>query len=160
MEQLYTAQTACKVAGISQRCLDYWITTKLISPHSDYKAAGRKLFLFGFRELVQLRVVSAFRRAGLSLQKIRTAIEAVRKTSGKDWQACWLVTDGKNAYVANSSTSLETISGPRSGQMAFSILALGPTQKEVQNKLTKMRVTAFGPKRARGQVMRRRRVAS
>lgn len=160
MSDLYGAQTACRVARISQRCLDYWVTTELLAPHSVYQGESRTFFLFSFRELVQLRAISAFRKAGLSLQKIRSAIQKLRSRGQAEWQAGWLVTDGNHAYFAHNPATLEALTGSGSGQLAFSVLALGDTNREVKAKLVALEAQPFDPEQQRGRIVRFSRTAS
>jgi DNA-binding transcriptional MerR regulator len=154
MLELYSAQVACRVADISQRKLDYWIATGLLVPHSRYQSESRSLFLFSFRELVQLRAISAFRRAGLPLQKIRSAVRKMTSRGMAEWQSCWLVTDGKNAYLAHNPTTLESLTGSRSGQLAFSVLALQDAHRDVEAQLVALRAEPYAPSQARGRIVR------
>lgn len=139
MADLYRAQVACRVGAITPRTLDYWVTTALITPHSVYRGPGqlRDFFLFSFRELVQIRVVSALREAGLSLRRIRSALEALEARSGSDWQRAWLVTDAKRAYLVLDPATLETVGGDTSGQLAFAAVAMSKTHDEVSARLSR-----------------------
>jgi len=55
----------------------------------------------GFRDLIELRTVDAFRRAGLSLQQLRRAYEAAQQIVGEErpFSSARFRTDGKKLYL-------------------------------------------------------------
>lgn len=155
MGELFPARVACKVAGISPRKLDYWITSGVIAPHSVYRGPEerRDFFLFTYSELVQLRIVASLRQTGVSLQKIRDAVRTLRTRQGPEWHSLWLVSDGSEVLVVSKESIVETISGPKKGQLSFAIVAMGVAQEEVERDLTAMAQLRFLPERYRGQVL-------
>ncbi len=154
--QLYPARVACRVARISARNLDYWVTTRLVSPHSIYRGpnARREFFLFSFGELVQLRVIAALRRTGVSLQKIREALIAVKERAGTEWHALWLLSDGANIHIVRQTEILETLTGEHKGQLAFALVAMGSVSSEVQGALLRLDAVEFDGTKLPGKVHR------
>jgi len=154
--ELFPARIACRVAGISARSLDHWISSGLVSPHSVYRGPKQKrdFFLFAFEELVELRIISALRHTGVSLQRIRAALIVLKRDAGKDWQALWLVSDGTNVLVVRQPDVVETLTGPRKGQLAFALVALGSASNEVRGSLLKLQSTKFDEARYKGQLLR------
>lgn len=55
----------------------------------------------GFRDLVELRTIDAFRRAGLSLQQLRRAYQTAQKIVGEErpFSSARFKTDGKKLYL-------------------------------------------------------------
>ena len=140
----YSAGTACNLCGVTPRMLDYWVTTEVIQPvrvfecdYEDRQAGRRKAYhLFDFETLVQIKIVKDLRDAGLSLQGIRYAIRCLRNKHGQTWQAAWIAIDGKNILDRGDSPNvLESLAKGESGQLVFSVIALGATKKRIQREL-------------------------
>jgi DNA-binding transcriptional MerR regulator len=136
--KLYKSDVACDVCGITPRTLDYWVTTGVIAPSKGMrtKTHQRKYFLFTFEDLVRLKMVKGLRDAGASLGSIRTAISMLKEQPGSAWRKAWLITDGKSVFrPTNNVGILESLSKRESGQLAWSIIAVGKTQKWMRRKL-------------------------
>ena len=78
------ASTACKVAGITYRQLDYWARTGLVVPSVRDASGSGTQRLYSFRDIVVLKVVKRLLDAGVSLQNIRKAIETLRQWGEDD----------------------------------------------------------------------------
>jgi DNA-binding transcriptional MerR regulator len=68
----------CRVVGITYRQLDYWATTGLVEPSVRDAVGSGSQRLYSFEDIVTLKVVKRLLDAGVSLQRIRKAIEYVR----------------------------------------------------------------------------------
>ena len=83
MQQGYTGPEVCKITGISYRQLDHWTSTGLINASiRNIKGSGFHR-LYSFNDIVLVKLVNKLRDAGISLQKIRVALENVSKLLGK-----------------------------------------------------------------------------
>ncbi len=71
----YRGATACVAAGISYRQLDYWARTGLVEPGVRGAAGSGSSRLYGFRDILVLKIVKRLLDTGVSLQNIRTAVE-------------------------------------------------------------------------------------
>ena len=76
----YRGATACVAAGISYRQLDYWARTGLVEPSVRGAAGSGSQRLYGFRDILVLKIVKRLLDTGVSLQNIRTAVEHLRST--------------------------------------------------------------------------------
>lgn len=157
----YPAIVACDVCDVTPRMLDYWITTDVIQPSAvfecdprDERTTRRKAFhLFDFDALVHIKIIKDLRDIGLSLQRIRYAIKALRNKHGNAWQSAWIVTDGKTILKRMSSPQgLESLTRGEKGQLVFSVIALGETKKRIEKALKKgaERYTPFQIERYKG----------
>ena len=130
----YRAPLVCRLVGISYRQLDYWARTDLIKPSvQDARGSGSQR-LYSFPDVVQLKVIKRLLDAGMSLKRIRQAVEILRQQlrSERPLADVTLLSDGSTIYAATSPD--EVIDVFRRGQGVFGI-AVGPVQDELEGEL-------------------------
>jgi DNA-binding transcriptional MerR regulator len=155
VEVLYRSRVACQLARISQRTLDYWVETRLVRPRSVYRGPNqrRDFFLFGFEELLRLQIISALRRTGLSLQRVRAAVATLDARGEAAWKDAWLVADAEHAYLVHEPQTLETLTGKHAGQLAFTIVAVGTLEGALGERLARADIRPFPLPHHRGSVL-------
>jgi DNA-binding transcriptional MerR regulator len=131
----YRGVTACQAAGISYRQLDYWARTTLVSPSVRNAEGSGTQRLYSFRDLVVLKVVKRLLDAGVSLQNIRRAIEALRSRGVDDMAAITLISDGTTVYECRSPE--EVVDLLQGGQGVFGI-AIGGVWREIEGTLAEL----------------------
>jgi DNA-binding transcriptional MerR regulator len=131
----YRGTTACSVAGISYRQLDYWARTGLVVPSVRDASGSGTQRLYSFRDIVVLKVVKRLLDAGVSLQNIRKAIETLRRRGEEDLANVTLISDGTTVYECRSAE--EIVDLLQGGQGVFAIALSGPF-KEIQGSLAKL----------------------
>ncbi|MFI6761002.1 MerR family transcriptional regulator [Micromonospora sp. NPDC050417] len=129
----YRGVTACHAVGISYRQLDYWARTTLVVPSIRDASGSGTQRLYSFRDLVVLKVVKRLLDAGVSLQNIRKAIEALRSRGVGDLAGITLISDGTTVYECRSPE--EVVDLLQGGQGVFGI-AIGGAFKEIQGSLS------------------------
>ncbi|MGN9811745.1 MerR family transcriptional regulator [Micromonospora sp. BQ11] len=129
----YRGVTACQAVGISYRQLDYWARTALVVPSVRDASGSGTQRLYSFRDLVVLKVVKRLLDAGVSLQNIRKAIEALRSRGVEDLAGITLISDGTTVYECRSPE--EVVDLLQGGQGVFGI-AIGGAFKEIQGSLS------------------------
>ncbi|MFE9206679.1 MerR family transcriptional regulator [Micromonospora sp. NPDC007230] len=129
----YRGVTACHAVGISYRQLDYWARTGLVVPSVRDASGSGTSRLYSFRDLVVLKVVKRLLDAGVSLQNIRRAIEALRSRGVEDLAGITLISDGTSVYECRSPE--EVVDLLQGGQGVFGI-AIGGAFKEIQGSLS------------------------
>ena len=130
----YRAPLVCRLVGISYRQLDYWARTDLIKPSvQDARGSGSQR-LYSFPDVVQLKVIKRLLDAGMSLKRIRQAVEILRQQlrSERPLADVTLLSDGSTIYAATSAD--EVVDVFRRGQGVFGI-AVGPVQDELEGEL-------------------------
>lgn len=128
----YRGATACSAAGISYRQLDYWARTALVSPSIRTASGSGTQRLYGFRDILVLKIVKRLLDAGVSLQNIRTAVEHLRNRGEMDLERITLMSDGASIYECTSSDEIiDLLAG---GQGVFGI-AVGKVWHEVEGSL-------------------------
>ena len=80
----YRGTVAARAAGISYRQLDYWARTELVEPTIRGAAGSGTQRLYGFRDILVLKLVKRLLDTGISLQQIRTAVNQLREAGVND----------------------------------------------------------------------------
>ena len=128
----YRGPTACKAAGITYRQLDYWARTGLVEPSVRGATGSGTQRLYGFRDILVLKVVKRLLDTGVSLQQIRVAVSHLRERGVEDLARITLMSDGASVYECTSAD--EVIDLVQGGQGVFGI-ALGRVWREVEGEL-------------------------
>ena len=129
----YRGATACAAAGISYRQLDYWARTGLVEPTIRGAAGSGSQRLYGFKDILVLKIVKRLLDAGVSLQNIRSAVTHLRDRGSEDLTKITLMSDGASIYeCTNSDEIIDLLQG---GQGVFGI-AVGKVWNEVEGSLT------------------------
>jgi DNA-binding transcriptional MerR regulator len=116
----YRGPTVSQLIGISYRQLDYWARTGLVTPSVRAADGSGSKRLYGFTDLVELRIIKRLLDAGVSLQRIRDAIRYLRKqAAGKPLTDITLMSDGERIYACQSGE--EVIDVLSHGQAVFGI---------------------------------------
>src|ERR671924_1431704 len=97
----FTADQASRFTNCTPHQLRYWDRISLVKP-SVQSTGGRPGVrrLYSFRDLIALRVIRSLLDGGMSLQRVRRAIEFLRKKAGLDEHLSdvKLVTDGQSIF--------------------------------------------------------------
>ena len=130
----FRAPQVCKLVGITYRQLDYWARTDLLVPSLQAASGSGSQRLYSFTDVVQLKVIKRLLDAGMSLKKIRSAVEILSEQMDSDQPLAdvTLLSDGHTIYAAHSEE--EVVDVFRRGQGVFGI-AIGPVQDEVQGAI-------------------------
>jgi DNA-binding transcriptional MerR regulator len=131
----YRGATACSAAGISYRQLDYWARTGLVEPSIRTATGSGSARLYGFRDILVLKIVKRLLDAGVSLQNIRTAVDHLRNRGVTDLERITLMSDGASIYeCASPDEIIDLLAG---GQGVFGI-AVGKVWHEVEGSLASL----------------------
>ena len=106
--------------------------------------------LYGFRDILVLKVVKRLLDTGISLQQIRAAVDHLRDRGTSDLARLTLMSDGVSVYECTSAD--EVVDLLAGGQGVFGI-ALGRIWQEVDGTLAEL--PAERAERARGAAGRR-----
>jgi DNA-binding transcriptional MerR regulator len=131
----YRGPLACKAAGITYRQLDYWARTGLVEPTVRAATGSGTQRLYGFRDILVLKVVKRLLDTGVSLQQIRVAVTHLRDRGVDDLAEITLMSDGASVYECTSAD--EVVDLVQGGQGVFGI-AVGRVWREVEGTLAEM----------------------
>jgi DNA-binding transcriptional MerR regulator len=137
VQQGYRAPQVCKIVGITYRQLDYWARTDLLKPSLQTATGSGSQRLYSFGDIVQLRVIKRLLDAGMSLKKIRQAMDLLRDQlqSRTPLEEVTLLSDGSTIFAAHSAD--EVVDVFRRGQGVFGI-AVGPVQQELEGEIHRL----------------------
>jgi len=131
----YRGAVAARAAGISYRQLDYWARTELVEPTVRGAAGSGSQRLYGFRDILVLKLVKRLLDTGISLQQMRTAVNQLRESGVNDLAQTTLMSDGASVYLCTSND--EVIDLVSRGQGVFGI-AVGKVLREVETTLVEL----------------------
>lgn len=131
----FKGATAARAAGISYRQLDYWARTGLVEPTVQEAKGSGSQRLYGFRDILVLKLVKRLLDTGISLQQIRTAVGQLHEAGVHDLSQTTLMSDGASVYLCTSND--EVIDLVSRGQGVFGI-AVGKVLREVETSLVDM----------------------
>jgi len=122
----FNTKTVSNITHLSTRQIDYWDRTHFIKPSVSEASGYGSVRLYSFNDLIQLRVAKSLMDKSISLQKIRKAINYLKKNMPevqKPLSEIRFLTDGETIFVLTKD-SKKIIDTLKSGQVVFSI-ALG-----------------------------------
>ena len=130
----YRAPQVCNLVGITYRQLDYWARTGLLKPSIQSATGSGSQRRYSFTDVVQLKVIKRLLDAGMSLKKIRQAMDILVRQVESDQPLVdvTLLSDGQTIYAAHSAD--EVVDVFRRGQGVFGI-AVGPVQEELEGQI-------------------------
>jgi DNA-binding transcriptional MerR regulator len=133
----YRAPQVCGLVGITYRQLDYWARTGLIKPSIQSAQGSGTQRRYSFTDIVQLKVVKRLLDAGMSLKKIRSAMQilAEQLASNNPLNDVTLLSDGATIFAAHSPD--EVVDVFQRGQGVFGI-AVGPVQEELEGEIHRL----------------------
>jgi DNA-binding transcriptional MerR regulator len=131
----YRGPTACAATGITYRQLDYWARTGLVEPSVRPAYGSGTQRLYGFRDVVVLKIVKRLLDTGVSLQNIRTAVQHLRSAGPAELTRMTLMSDGATVYECTSPS--EVVDLLQGGSGIFGI-AVGVVWRDVESSLSQM----------------------
>lgn len=131
-EEGFKGAVAARAAGISYRQLDYWARTGLVEPTVRGAQGSGSQRLYGFRDILVLKLVKRLLDTGISLQQIRTAVAQLHAAGVSDLAQTTLMSDGASVYLCTSND--QVIDLVSRGQGVFGI-AVGKVLQEVETTL-------------------------
>jgi DNA-binding transcriptional MerR regulator len=133
----FRAPEVCELAGISYRQLDYWSRTGLIKPGIKEASGSGTRRLYSFKDLILIKAIKGLIEAGMSLQKVREAIDYIRGAMTEDPSELTLIATEGTILIFGPGEEAQLIDALKGGQIALS-LALGPLYDELQKSVSEL----------------------
>jgi DNA-binding transcriptional MerR regulator len=132
----FSGKRAAEIVGITYRQLDYWARTDLIRPSVlDASGSGSRR-RYGYRNLLELKVVKSLLDAGIRLELVREVFSYHRDQLNEDIASVNLVISGKRTVLVQSGDELVDLL--KKGQGVLNILPLGGVKEEVDAAIVEM----------------------
>jgi len=128
----YRGPSACQIAGITYRQLDYWARTSLVVPSIRSAAGSGSQRLYSFKDILVLKIVKRLLDTGISLHNIRVAVDHLRQRGVRDLANITLFSDGTTVYECTSPE--EVVDLLQGGQGVFGI-ALSGAMREINGTI-------------------------
>lgn len=109
--RLFRTGEVVQILGISRRQLQYWADTDLVPPASRTSGGHHR---YTFQDLVALRAAKRLIDAGVSVQRIRRSIQALRRRLPeveRPLAELVLVATGDVVLVVHGGSAFEAVSG-------------------------------------------------
>jgi predicted RNase H-like HicB family nuclease len=132
----FNTKTIARILGLSVRQIDYWDRTHFIKPSIREASGYGSVRLYSFSNLVQLKVAKTLMDKGISLQKIRKAINYLKKNIPevkKPLSEIKFLTDGETIFVLTEDKKV-IIDVLKSGQLVFAV-ALGKIIEDLKGEV-------------------------
>ncbi len=136
----FNSKTTASILGLSIRQIDYWDRTHFIKPSVSEASGYGSVRLYSFNDLVQLKVARTLVDKGISLQKIRKAINYLKKNMPevkKPLSELRFLTDGETLFVLTEDKKV-IIDALKSGQLVFAV-ALGKIIEDLKGEVITLR---------------------
>jgi len=107
----YRTREVVDILGISRRQLQYWAHTDLVTPSANTPGGHRR---YSFADLVALKATKRLIDSGISLQRIRKSIQALRESLPeieRPLSELVLVATGDVVLAFREGAAFEAISG-------------------------------------------------
>ena len=132
----FNSKTIASILGLSIRQIDYWDRTHFIKPSVSEASGYGSVRLYSFSDLVQLKVARTLMDKGISLQKIRKAMNYLKKNMPevkKPLSELRFLTDGETLFVLTEDKKV-IIDALKSGQFVFAV-ALGKIIEDLKGEV-------------------------
>jgi len=123
MLDTFNTRSACKLAGVTARQIDYWDRTHLVKPSVREASGYGSVRLYSFIDLVQLKLVKTLQVQGIGLQKIRKSASYLKRNFPavtRPLAELRFLTDGHSIFVLTGDRRV-IIDTLKKGQLVFSI---------------------------------------
>ncbi len=141
-----------RLTKVSYRNLDYWARTALVRSSIKQAAGKGSRRVYGFEDLVALRLVGRLRQAGIPLQAIRRAVRHLQTHADKPLSTLGLIADGKR-ILATSGDPKTMIDATAEGQVVIAV-DVAPIRKRLEADVSELRADREIEVRVRGRAFR------
>ena len=143
-EQGFSGTKAADIVGITYRQLDYWARTDLVRPSlADARGSGTRRS-YGYRDLLELRMIKTLLDAGISLERVRDVFAYLRDTVDGDITSAHVVISGNQVVLCQGE---ELIDAVRKGQGVLNVLPMASVKQEIDERIVELRPPAEAARR-------------
>jgi DNA-binding transcriptional MerR regulator len=131
----FSGKQAADIVGITYRQLDYWARTDLVRPSlGDATGSGSRRH-YGYRNLLELRMVKSLLDAGIRLESVREVFRYLRENIDTDLTSAHLVINGSSVVMCQGDELIDVV---RRGQGVLNLLPLAQVKDQVDGRIVEM----------------------
>jgi DNA-binding transcriptional MerR regulator len=124
-----------RLTGVERRTLDFWDKSGFIAPTVQQGRGKGSQRLWGFDDLVALKVAGQLRALGVSLQALRKVAAYLRgRTPPASFANTFLVSDGVDVFERSGDALISTLRRPGQSTLAW-IVDVGAIVEELEAAL-------------------------
>ena len=136
-KNFFFADEAARLSGLTRTMLDYLCRTKLLAPTLAQKRGKGHRRHYSFGDVVLLRSIARMLHAGISVLRLKRALQSLRKhhpeITPHSLPGTHLVTNGRQVYFRHGRHAAEELI---TGQLSFAfVLELAKVKNEVLEQL-------------------------
>lgn len=136
-KNFFTANEAARLSGLTRTMLDYLCRTKISEPTVACKRGKGCRRHYSFGDVVLLRSIARLLNAGISVLRLKRALQSLRKhhpdITPDSLPGTHLITNGRKIYFRRGSHSVEELI---TGQFSFAfVVELEKVKSEVLKQL-------------------------
>lgn len=147
LAEFFTAGQSAKLAGLSMAMVNYLCREEIVVPSGNQHRGHGSARRYSFGDVVALRLVTRLSAAGVSVLRLRRAMQRLRKIHPEitltSLPGSHIVTDGHDLHLRRSGESMERV---LDGQFAFAfVIELAPLHKELVARVKEQNSRASEP---------------
>ncbi len=135
-EQGWSGTKAAQIVGITYRQLDYWARTDLVRPSLVDAAGSGTRRRYGYRDLLELRMIKTLLDAGIRLETVRDVFDYLRDHTDGDITAAHLVISGSTVVMCDGDRLVDVVRG---GQGVLNVLPMANLKQELDAAIVELR---------------------
>ena len=124
-ERFFEIRVASRLSGLTVAMVDYLCRSSIVVPSARPKPGRGRGRRFTFGDVVMLRVLAQLLSCGISVARLKRALDKIRKRHGEITSASlpgnYLFTDGRKLYFRDQSNAVEELTDGRQLVFAFVI---------------------------------------
>jgi DNA-binding transcriptional MerR regulator len=135
---VFSTPQAARITGTQQSTVSYWARTGFLTPSAQETTGTGVYRLYGFRDLICLRVARELRDAGVSLQGLRQVNDYLQTRNDLEHPLAetFLVTDGHDVYEKGADDVFSLLRNP--GQATFRFVSLPNAVEDVRKGIEEL----------------------
>lgn len=130
----FSAGEASRITKVPYANLDYWARTQLIAPSIAAANGIGTDRRYSFQDLIALRVARELRKAGISTQSLRQAINEIKGVRNPLAECRLLAIGSSVAWVKDCDQIIDVLKRPGQGVFMF-MLDFPRTAKEIDSEV-------------------------
>jgi DNA-binding transcriptional MerR regulator len=135
----WSSNKVCRIIGISYRQLDYWARSGFIKPSLKAASGSGTRRVYGFNDLIRLKVAKRLRDSGVSLKKIKKSLKYLKGALPSVFEPLTemvFITDGQSIFNLTNDKMI-IVDTLRNGQLTWNF-NVDQVVNEIQERINSL----------------------